>query len=669
VRQVLAAWWISFAFLAVGSSPAHFWLDSGELGAAGAELGVMHPPGIPGFALLLRASAVLPVGSLGFRMAVVSGLLGATAVALLFVILRRHGAQPAVAWGAALWVLLSWTFVRQARVLEIYTFGAVLLVTVLWGLDPACPEHERGRRRLLATFAAVWAAWCFGDLRLVLVPLVAVVWLVDARRGRPWIRWAPLVAAVASLSVLALPLASARAPMTDWGDADAWSRMWEQLNASSIRAAYAHEILPASAAMWMHNLEGAMDRLAEDLGPLGPAFGLVCLLLLLARRGSARVAGLALVWLAAVELFYVVGINPMGGADRQTGLPLVFVVTLAVGGQLTLWVSRLPRLRWALLPLLWMVLLLPTALTSAADLRGTRSWAPHAWTRAALAQLPPGALLLTQTDDLAAGVTSARVVEGARPDVVTAPAQHLYRPMPDRARHDTREHRVWAAAAGASTEATRIEAAIAAFPDAVAVEHPGAGLFRPVAWWSAFGRVPIGILGRGLSAETHPRASAEQEADEWLPRMPSAQDRVRLAVALGNQARARLRIEGAAAMPEAVATFETVLGSVEPDHPSTLVALAAVLAGHGQLGRAIALTRRALQIEPARNAALVNLALYLAEDPATRGEAEAVARRASDLRPWRADAWQVLGHVLEKAGDLEGARQARERASMTGDAR
>ena len=136
-----------------------------------------------------------------------------------------------------------------------------------------------------------------------------------------------------------------------------------------------------------------------------------------------------------------------------------------------------------------------------------------------------------------------------------------------------------------------------------------------------------------------------------------------------NRARARLRVEGAAATSEAIGTLETVLRRVEPDHPSTLVALGAVLAGRGQLDRAIVLTRRALQIEPARNAALTNLALYLAEDPCTREVAEEVARRAAALRPWRADAWQCLGHVLEKADDLEGAQQARERAPMPGSAR
>ena len=41
-----------------------------------------------------------------------------------------------------------------------------------------------------------------------------------------------------------------------------------------------------------------------------------------------------------------------------------------------------------------------------ADQAVTRSWAPHAWTTAALAQLPPGTLLLTQSDDLSAGTVS-----------------------------------------------------------------------------------------------------------------------------------------------------------------------------------------------------------------------------------------------------------------------
>ena len=60
-------------------------------------------------------------------------------------------------------------------------------------------------------------------------------------------------------------------------------------------------------------------------------------------------------------------------------------------------------MRWAVLPLLSAVLVLPPALVGLPDVAVTRSWAPHAWTRGALAQLPPGTLLLTHLPAASAG--------------------------------------------------------------------------------------------------------------------------------------------------------------------------------------------------------------------------------------------------------------------------
>src|SRR5690606_9215063 len=122
------------------------------------------------------------------------------------------------------------------------------------------------------------------------------------------------------------------------------------------------------------------------------------------------------------------------------------------------------------------------ALRSVDDATTTRSWGPHAWTRGVLAQLPPRSLLLMQSDDLAAGVSAARALEGARPDLVALPAQHLYKGGAEAALADAREAIVWTAVAPAKTERDRIVAAIASFPGPVALEHPGSGIFSGVPW-------------------------------------------------------------------------------------------------------------------------------------------------------------------------------------------
>jgi hypothetical protein len=657
VRQALFAGWIAFAYLVAGASGAHFWLDSGELAAAAIDLGVMHPPGAPGLGLLLRAAGVIPVGSLGFRMSVASALLGALTVMGVFAILRRRGADGWVAWGAALWLLAGWTFVRQARVVEVYAFAAALLVLVLWGFDPVARSRRDGAtgcspiaRRLLAVFAATWGAWCFGDLRLAFALPIAIMWGLALRRGRAWARWAPLVVVAASAVVLTVPLASARGPLTDWGNPQTASALWDHLQARSIREAFAMEILPRSPSLWWHNLSSALERLAQDLGPAGPALTLVALLVLWANRRNRRAVA-AVTWLLVVFLLYVVGINPMGGEDRQTGLVLAVLAALVVGEALRRTLVAMPRLRWALPPLAWTVLVLPAALLSFGDHVSTRSWAPHAWTRHALAQLPPGTLLLTQSDDLAAGVLAATMLEGARPDVVSLPAQHLHKPMPDTA-IGTAAEPVWHAAAQGSTEAQRITLAMHAHGEPIAVEHPASGLFVPTGWWPKDGRLPLGVAGAGAFE----RLAVSDEVQTWLPRLPSPDDRRRLAIAIASWSRGVVRARGDIA--RAGAALELSLDRVDPEHASALVTLAALRDRVGDTPGAIALTRRALELEPDRAVALGNLALYLGRDPATRAEALTLAERAVALRPWRAEGWEGLARLRAVAGDLEGAAQA-----------
>lgn len=661
-----AAWPVglfAFVVLALGACPSWAWLDSGELAAAGHDLGVAHPPGGPGLLLLLRLSAVLPLGSLGLRMALVSCALGALAVGLVVAVLERRGADPGLAAIAGLWVLAGLTFARQGRVVEVYALAAALLMVVLWGLDPSVGEDRRTGRRLVAVAAATWAAWCFGDLRLALGPLLLLLWILGWRARAPWARWAPVVCAWASLVILALPLASIGAPELDWGDPDTLGAMIEQLAARSIREAFAEEILPASWPAWLLNGRGVLERLIEDLGAPGLPVALACMVLVLRadpHEASAitRATALAVAWLVAVELFYAVGINPMGGPDRQTGLPLALLAALVVGDASRRWLRNRGRLRWGVLPLLGTILILPPALGSTPDAVGTRSWAPHAWTRAALAQLPPGTLLLTQSDDLAAGVAAARLLEGARPDVIAVPAQHLYRPTPEAAAADPRHAAIWDAAHGADDEVGRIEAAIAAHEGGpVALESAGAGLFSRVRWWSAHGRLPLAVAGPGAPTEG---VVPPAEVARWLSRLPAAEDRRRLAVALANWARAQTQHGGSIAA--AAAALELSLTAVDERHTSAMVTLAALHDRAGDRAGAIALTRRALELEPGRHAALTNLALYLARDPATLPDALDAAEQAVALRPWKADGWARLAEVRAAAGDAEGAAQARARA-------
>jgi tetratricopeptide (TPR) repeat protein len=670
-----------FVFLASAASPAHFWLDSGEIAAAGAVLGVMHPTGVPGYVPLLHLATALPIGSLGLRMAMVSSACMAGAIALLLSMLRRRDVHWTLMWVIGLWLPLGLTLVRNGRVVEIYGFAALLLMATLWGFDPAVDKPKQLSRRCIGVFAAVLAAWGFGDLRLALVPAVVLAWILAWRRAEPWARWAPFAVALASLVVLTLPLASARDTIADWGNPQAWPLIWDHVQARAIRDSFAGELGGMGARAWRLQLGQVALRLVEDLGPFGLlgavaalAFGLTRPLSLQARERKHGAAGggrplaefvdddhrlLRLVgWIVLVELIYAVAINPMGGRDRQTGLALCLLAALALALGVHRLVASRPPLRWAALPLLGCALWLPTVFESLDDLHATRSWAPHDWAREVLARTPSDALLLSQSDDLSAGLVAARALEGARPDVVAIPAQHLYREPSEWQRATPRRAAVWDAAADGEDEATRIAAVLSNWRGAVVLEYPTTMVLASVAL-PGDGEPPIWLATMppqstarpvGVTPDHDPLADA---IERWSPRMTHPVDRERLADALalwinGEHTRAP---ESPLRWLRAERGYQMILTEVDPDHARALVGLGAVRDRFGETDEAIELTRRAIEIDPERSTALGNLAMYLSRDPGTLDEARELAELAVELAADRAGAWGRLLMVCEVQGD------------------
>jgi hypothetical protein len=658
-----AVGWLAFVYLALGASPAHYWLDAGEITAAGAELGVMHPPGTPGLVPLLHLASLLPIGSIGFRMGLLSGAFAAAAVALLTVLMRRRACHWAVSAGAVLWIVAGLTFVRNARVVEIYALSAFLVVAFLCCFDSRAPQHRRTPLRLLGVAVAVWGAWCFGDLRLALVPTVVVLWVVALRRARPWAMWAPLTVVASSLIVLTIPLASAHGPVADWGNPQSLGAAWAHLQAEPIRAAFADEMLPNSSAAWIHNLDLAFSSLVQDLGPLGPVLTMAGLLLWARRPGDRQLLALIGVLIVA-ESFYVVGINPMGIGDRQTAIILGPLAALVVALNLQVWTREWKRARFAIIPIAWTAMILPAAAMSAGDGGTTRSWMPHAWSRDALAQLPPGALLLTQSDDLAAGLLAARTVEGARPDVVTVPAQHLHKAGPDHP--GPREAQVWDVGKKGGSEAGRIVDVLThppKPPGAVAFELPGVGVFDQIPFKPKAGRPPL-----GLSTQVKDSTRAQSVAatfDRWEPQIESTQDGRRVARAIDLSLRGWIGkgTDDPNLLALAESSYLRVLENIDGDDVSTMLSLGAVHDATGRTDSAVQLTQRALELDPGRNAALLTMALYLSRDPNTQAQALEYAERAVALRPHRVENWRRLAQVSAAAGDTDRAQQAHDKAN------
>ena len=206
----------SFLLYLLTLCPTVYWYDSAEYAAAGALLGIPHPPGYPLYTLLAHVFTWLP-GEPALNVNTMSAVFGAVACSLTCLVARRLGAGTAggLLSGALLATTpLVWS---NATVAEVYTAGlAFLLGTVLLLL------HDRAVLAALLAGLGLGVHYSLATCGLGLLVLA----LRDDRSPRRIFACAGAALAGASI-LLALPLrAFSGPPSLMIGDPRTWSGFW-----------------------------------------------------------------------------------------------------------------------------------------------------------------------------------------------------------------------------------------------------------------------------------------------------------------------------------------------------------------------------------------------------------------------------------------------------------
>ena len=179
--------------------------DSGELVTAAWYLGVPHPPGYPIWTILSWLFTLIPVGSIAWRVNLMSAVFGALTAGVLAMLVSRSGSlilasltrraglrdaevEPVLAAVAGVASGLMYAFSRafwsQAVIAEVYTLNSffqvvLLLLVALWMYNPS-------RRHLLFTASFLFGL-AFTNHQTILVMgigLLAAVWFVNRRLFR-----------------------------------------------------------------------------------------------------------------------------------------------------------------------------------------------------------------------------------------------------------------------------------------------------------------------------------------------------------------------------------------------------------------------------------------------------------------------------------------------------
>ena len=314
VAWILAGFVPFFAYVATASGFA-FWLDSGELLAAGVDLDIAHPPGHPLSSLVSRAFAFLPIGPLAFRVAV--GQAACAAIAGMFfhravvTTLRAQGVRhDAVAVGTGLgasWlVTLSYGFWIQAVRPEVYALEAMVLAVVLervvalearWPTLDLAPLHHAG-----LAFGLGLANHHFMALLTVpaFLPTVVRVWRA---RGTRAIAISAGAVLVGLSTYVYLPLRASTAPPMDLGHPTDPSRFYWVVSARAFQSTHALESDPLAI-----RLMDVTVALAENLHVVTLLAALAGAYVLVRADGARRIG---LVWIATA-LFGVLGRAMLG---------------------------------------------------------------------------------------------------------------------------------------------------------------------------------------------------------------------------------------------------------------------------------------------------------------------------------------------------------------------
>ncbi|MEM8996451.1 MAG: DUF2723 domain-containing protein, partial [Acidobacteriota bacterium] len=234
---------LAFVLYALGACRTIYVGDSGELVAAAATLGIPHPSGYPLYVLLGHVWIhLVPLGSVAFRMSLMSAFFGGLAVGGIFALCRRSALSiPASLFGAASLAVMP-SFWSQATVQRVYTLNAFFAVAVTL-LAVEWLRSRDVRFMAAAAFVAGLGACNHTVIGVFGVAVGAVAVLSEpAFLERPKHLLACVGAGVAGLLPYAyLPLRSRQEPRLDWGDPDTldaflavvtrrdfWNRSWNE---------------------------------------------------------------------------------------------------------------------------------------------------------------------------------------------------------------------------------------------------------------------------------------------------------------------------------------------------------------------------------------------------------------------------------------------------------
>ena len=421
------------------------WLDNSEFITAAYHLGIGHNPGYPTFMLIGHAFSWLPIGTVAYRLNLMDAVLGALAVALLYLVSARITHNRVASVLAALTLAFSYTFWDQTTEADVFTLHAcfilaIVLLFVRW--------RQEGRERDLY-LAWLIAGISLGNHALMALMLPAFAALMVMERG--WRYWWPKRAwlcagalATGAMVYLYIPLRAIANPPPAANVPHTLRQFWELASAPG----YHKYMFNLSAAQVALRAAGLARQIVRELGPLGAAAAALGIGVL--ARGDRKLAA-ALILMMGADILYALNYDIFDIYAYFVPTYLILAIFLAVG------ITRL--LAWGERGIAWlqrgvedvlthprriaMVAIVLTYLpvwVFAANLKpvdASQDYAAEDFARNAFDVVEPGSVVIGDWWSIAP-LGYLKYVEGLRPDVTLSAA--LSSSNPEGTQHALSKH-------------------------------------------------------------------------------------------------------------------------------------------------------------------------------------------------------------------------------------
>jgi hypothetical protein len=383
-------------------------------------LGIEHPPGYPLHTLLGKLFTWLPIGSVAYRVHLLSAVFGAFTASAVWLCTWQLVGQRWPAWLAALGLGLSRTFWSQAIIAEVYTLNTFFVFVLLF-LGLRATSAAPGARKVLLFMAPLAGLSLTNHWPLMLLVAPAFALLLWPLRKQILERLPRLCALFfAGLLPYAWMVMRSRSdpPISFYGPIESLRELWVMLS----RSGYGTEDV-SPAATWLDRLQYFRflgDELLVQFAVAGTLVAAVGFQAQWREWGPRVSASLTLAFLAPT-----VGLLLLLGFDYDHLRRHVYqVYPLPAYGVMALWMglgfARLARSTAAGIARAGaaaaLLLGLIGALAWDSNMRAAYAWSAR-YAQALLASLPPDAVLFLHGDAEVGAIGYFHLIEGMRPDV------------------------------------------------------------------------------------------------------------------------------------------------------------------------------------------------------------------------------------------------------------